>query len=668
MSNNPGAINTIGPLTGVISGHAMRTIDFRPATGQLYGISTSTEGPVQAQIYVINTATAVCTPIATPVTLGTATSRVVNMDFNPAVDRIRLVTTGGNTSGNNNFRLHPDTGALVAVDTDLAFDAGDPQSGSYFIAAIAYSNNIPSTGVTTLYAWNYTNDSLLTIGGLNGTPSPNGGLMFTVNDPTPNFLTTNGGIGMDISSVTDNMYATHDSPTSSATMGIYLRDKTTGAEQFGGAYPAGTFIPDISVFIAPVGTPTPTPTPTPTATPTPTPTATPTPTPVPTTFVQFSSATYKDDESQSAVITVTRTGVLTGTSTVTFNTLTGGSGLGGAACTAGVDYQNTTQVLTFAPTVESQTVSIPLCPDLFFELDETVPLALSNPTGAGLGAPSTAVLTINDTANQFLNTTPIGINLGSLSTPSTINVTGAPTSVFRIRVTLYDLYHEFPDAIDVLLVGPNGARYMPMGDVGGPTPIAQQNHVTLTFFDGSPAVMPDNGPLTTGHFLPTTCETQVGNFPAPAPAGPYVQPGCTVARPANQTMYGNFGLINGNGAWTLYVRDDRSSFQPVNIVGEVSGGWGIELLPATSSGVSVSGRVLTAEGQGIRNARVVVTGNSLAEPMIVTTGAFGSYMLEGLRAGETYVVTVNSQRYTFAVPSRVVTLSDSVADFNFVAE
>jgi hypothetical protein len=39
-----------------------------------------------------------------------------------------------------------------------------------------------------------------------------------------------------------------------------------------------------------------------------------------------------------------------------------------------------------------------------------------------------------------------------------------------------------------------------------------------------------------------------------------------------------------------------------------------------------------------------------------------------LPVGETYVVTVISKRYTFANPSRVINLLESVTDENFVAE
>jgi hypothetical protein len=82
----------------------------------------------------------------------------------------------------------------------------------------------------------------------------------------------------------------------------------------------------------------------------------------------------------------------------------------------------------------------------------------------------------------------------------------------------------------------------------------------------------------------------------------------------------------------------------------------------------MAGRVTTAEGRGIRNAKVVVTGNSLDHPVIATTGSFGYFSFDALTAGQTYVVTVNSKRYTFSVPSRVITLIDNVVDIDFVAE
>jgi len=46
----------------------------------------------------------------------------------------------------------------------------------------------------------------------------------------------------------------------------------------------------------------------------------------------------------------------------------------------------------------------------------------------------------------------------------------------------------------------------------------------------------------------------------------------------------------------------------------------------------------------------------------------GYFSIEGLQTGQTYVVTVSSQRYTFSTPSRVISLVDNVVDANFVAD
>jgi hypothetical protein len=86
----------------------------------------------------------------------------------------------------------------------------------------------------------------------------------------------------------------------------------------------------------------------------------------------------------------------------------------------------------------------------------------------------------------------------------------------------------------------------------------------------------------------------------------------------------------------------------------------------TAANVSVAGRVLTANGRGIYNARVTVTGNSLPQRISTITGPFGYYQIDNLEAGETYVVTVQSKRFTFPVPSRVINLTDNLTGFDFI--
>ena len=173
-------------------------------------------------------------------------------------------------------------------------------------------------------------------------------------------------------------------------------------------------------------------------------------------------------------------------------------------------------------------------------------------------------------------------------------------------------------------------------------------------------MLPNNGPLVTGNYEPTSWEPNQTSFPAPAPPAPYNEPGSAVGGTGLQTLNGNFFLANSNGTWKLWVRDDAGTIlDPEVVIGSICG-WGIQFINTTAAGASISGRVTTADGAGIRNARVVVTGNGLPEARVATTGSFGYFSFDGLPAGETYVVTVNSQRYTFQMPSRVYTLVDNI--------
>jgi len=411
-------------------------------------------------------------------------------------------------------------------------------------------------------------------------------------------------------------------------------------------------------------TPTPTPTPpppTPTPTPTPTPpppTPTPSPTPTPTPSIQFSSAAYIEDEGQTATITITRTGDLSGTNTVNYAT-SNGTATGGATCAPGIDYVTAIGSVTFTPTQTTKTFTSDICADLLTELpNQTVNLTL---TGANLGTPNTAVLTINDTATQYESPGPIILGPGPLAPEVAVPivVSGAPVIIGSMRVTLYDYSHSNPENVDALLVGPGGQAFVMMADAGGNSATGP---VTLSFRDAGPVLLADNGPLTTGQFEPTSWTTPIANFPAPAPPGPYSEPGSTIGGTGTQTFFGNYGLTNPNGTWTLHLRQDGPG------TGVIQGGWGLEFQVPTAASASISGRVMTADGRPIRNATVTITGNSLMEPRTFQTGTFGYYMFDGLQTGETYVVTVNSRRFTFQVPARVISLIDNVADADFVAD
>ena len=111
--------------------------------------------------------------------------------------------------------------------------------------------------------------------------------------------------------------------------------------------------------------------------------------------IQFSAPTYSATEAgvgvtTTATIVVTRTGGTAPGVTVTYQT-------GNGTATAGVDYGATGGVLSFGAGVTSLTFTVPVFGDADTEGDETVLIALSNPTaGATLGTPAAAVVTILD--------------------------------------------------------------------------------------------------------------------------------------------------------------------------------------------------------------------------------------------------------------------------------
>lgn len=88
--------------------------------------------------------------------------------------------------------------------------------------------------------------------------------------------------------------------------------------------------------------------------------------------------------------------------------------------------------------------------------------------------------------------------------------------------------------------------------------------------------------------------------------------------------------------------------------------------PPTAASVSISGRVTTAEGYGIRNAIVYLTQQD-GTVASARTGTFGYYRFDDIPAGQTVFVSVASKRYTFNLSTRVVNLNDDVSDFDWVS-
>ncbi len=82
----------------------------------------------------------------------------------------------------------------------------------------------------------------------------------------------------------------------------------------------------------------------------------------------------------------------------------------------------------------------------------------------------------------------------------------------------------------------------------------------------------------------------------------------------------------------------------------------------TSADVSISGRVVSEFGLGLRQAAVTLTKED-GTTLKVNTGNLGYFNFDGLDAGESVIVTVQSKRYRFS--PRLITLHENVSDLNF---
>lgn len=214
-SATPGIATSIAPITGVTN---LRGIDFRPANGQLYGLGyTGSSAGGTAQLYTISTSTGAATPVGASLSLNLGNTTRVSLDFNPVVDRLRVVSGTG-----ANVRLNPNDGTLAGTDTSLA--------SSLLIGGVAYDRNNAGATQTTLFAYDYIGDNIGTIGGVNGAPSPNTGsftVLGTTNPPITSFGADNG---FDISGATGIAYLTGDNgPSATANDELYTINLLTGA-------------------------------------------------------------------------------------------------------------------------------------------------------------------------------------------------------------------------------------------------------------------------------------------------------------------------------------------------------------------------------------------------------------------------------------------------------
>lgn len=157
QSNNPANVTVVANFSGANT--FLDALDFRPATGQLYGYLDSADA-----FYTVNLNTGQLTLASVGPSGAPTNTFQLGFDFNPMLDRARIITDSA-----QNIVFNPVTGTAAAF-TDVAYALGDPNANaSPSIIDNAYTQNFPGAPTTQQYAIDYGLDVLVTVANNAGT-------------------------------------------------------------------------------------------------------------------------------------------------------------------------------------------------------------------------------------------------------------------------------------------------------------------------------------------------------------------------------------------------------------------------------------------------------------------------------------------------------------------
>lgn len=217
----PDKARSIGSISGLMRGDDLVGIDYRVQDKQLYGVSRS------GGIYRIDLAGAAATKVGNLTVMLNGTS--FGVDFNPAADRLRIVSDTG-----QNLRHNLTAGTTLAddpLDYPPATALNSVGENALGLTGSAYTNNdLSMTTATTLYALDTTLDQVA--------------LQSPPNDGT---LAATGKLGVDAgtdtgfdiySSARGGVQALASLATSGGKSSLYSVDLPTGKATLRGDFPA----------------------------------------------------------------------------------------------------------------------------------------------------------------------------------------------------------------------------------------------------------------------------------------------------------------------------------------------------------------------------------------------------------------------------------------------
>jgi hypothetical protein len=170
------------------------------------------------------------------------------------------------------------------------------------------------------------------------------------------------------------------------------------------------------------------------------------------------------------------------------------------------------------------------------------------------------------TGSQYCNQGAVALQSAGIGTPypSKIFVTGASNSAFGITLALNQITSDDIQALNLLLVSPNGKLFVPFANAGDTSSISAVN---VILDDAAASPLPGGTPLANGTFKPGSFIGTVFNFAPPAPAGPYDY----AATDGAATFGSEFNNSDPNGTWELFAQTGSGGD------GTIAGGWCINI-------------------------------------------------------------------------------------------
>jgi hypothetical protein len=173
-SKNTSITTTIGVLSGIPVGHSIVGMDNGGPTEILHVMSFNPT-TLTGNLFTLDPRNAVLKVVGSSFSLSAVSkNNEWGFDFDPTTYRIRVVSGDG-----QNFRIDPFTGTIVGTDTSISSGQDVDLTG------IAYDRNDTNFATpSTLFAYDFRSDRLGRIGGIDGTPSPNGGVFTPLGGPS----------------------------------------------------------------------------------------------------------------------------------------------------------------------------------------------------------------------------------------------------------------------------------------------------------------------------------------------------------------------------------------------------------------------------------------------------------------------------------------------------